>query len=128
MVITDELFGAFLRCETKAYLLSGVDDATPTSHAVSEWQQQINEEFIRQCRDLLIVENTASYFIGTPHIRDFRRAQYLFVIGPTVRFADLESRMHALEMASTRTPKHANHYIPIRFIPSERSPDITGFN
>jgi hypothetical protein len=41
--ITDTVFAAYLRCETKAFLL--LDRATPTDPEIESWQQRIAHSY-----------------------------------------------------------------------------------
>jgi hypothetical protein len=77
MIITDKLFDAFLKCETKAHLLSCAGPgAGPASHPISDWRQCLEEEFKRECREVLIAVDPRACFIGTPTAHDFTHGHY----------------------------------------------------
>jgi hypothetical protein len=98
MLITDDLFSAFVRCETKSYNLSRatVGDSR-TSHPLSDWQQDLAEHFRRECRDLLTSIDLARCFRGTPSRRALATGQHQYIIDPVLTFEDMVSHIDALE-------------------------------
>src|SRR6266436_1132874 len=121
MIITDKLFEAFLKCRTKAHLLScAAPGAGHASHPISDWRHYIEEEFKRECREMLTAVDPRACFIGTPTAHDFTHGHYPLIIDPTVIFDDIEVHIHALQLVRTGKQMRHNRYMPIRFTPSEK--------
>jgi predicted RecB family nuclease len=121
MLITDDLFYAFLRCETKAYMLSRAatkDGRAP--HPIVGWQEQLAEHFRRECRDLLTGIDPAGCFIGNPSRHDLAVGQHHYIVDPILTFEDMRSHIDALERVALPLPEMRNRYIPVRFISSEK--------
>ncbi len=119
MLITDETFQAFLRCETKAYLkFSG---ALQSQSEFIVWQRRLAEEFKRECcaelRSQFLEEEC---FVGTPPPQDFEEGKYALVIDCTVQAQGIKSQVHALERMAFLSRKQPSAYIPIRFVPTEK--------
>lgn len=53
MLISDELFDAYLKCKTKAQLTFGLAGTDEPSHAISDWQRRLAENYEAECRDRL---------------------------------------------------------------------------
>ena len=58
MVVSDRLFEAYLKCKTKAYQLFFADATRIRSlDSISEWQQQIKDDFCRAYVNTLVSGN-----------------------------------------------------------------------
>lgn len=65
MVISDQLFEAYLKCKTKAYQLFFADTGCVHSlDSISEWQRQIKDDFCRAYVKTLVSDNQNACFIG----------------------------------------------------------------
>jgi len=119
MLITEDIFQAFLKCETKAYLKSsGVDESRCE---YNDWQQRYFEDFKQRCsiqlRSNFREDECASY---TSLSQKLENSKHSLVLDCVVRADEIQSHVHALEqVVSTGKTKH-NPYIPIRFVPSEK--------
>jgi predicted RecB family nuclease len=121
MIITDKLFEAFLKCQTKAHLLASAAAAPGhASYPISDWRQSLEEEFKWGCREMFTAADARDCFIGTPTARDFTHGYYPLIIGPIVIFDDTEAHIHALELIQPGKKMHHSLYMPIRFTPSEK--------
>jgi hypothetical protein len=121
MLITDDLFYAFLKCKTKAYLRSsGATEDGPPSNPISDWQRHLSEDFKRECKDLLTAINPAGCFIGTPSRQDLAKGQHPYIVDPILTFEDMASHIDALERVPLTAQKARNRYIPVRYISSEK--------
>ncbi len=69
MLITEKIFQAFLKCETKSYLK--FSDANGIQSEYSDWQHNVNENYKQKCVSQLL--------------SDIRDDEYLF--GATLRQA-----------------------------------------
>src|SRR5215472_732024 len=96
MLITNEIFQAFLNCELKSYLkLSG---AVASQREFTDWQQHLAEDYKQKCATRLragFAENECLF--GIPFQRDLENNEYRLVIGCTVQAEGLQSQIHALE-------------------------------
>lgn len=123
MTITEEQFQAFLHCETKAYLKSiGI----VAQHEFTAWRRHTEEEFKQKCLSQLRAEvRDEECFAGTPSPNELKARKYRLVIDGVLQAQEFESRIHALERVDVAEKVKLNHYVPIRFIPTEK---ITSFD
>jgi predicted RecB family nuclease len=121
MIITDKLFDAFLKCQTKAHLLScAAAGAGRASHPISDWQQRLASEFKQECSEMLTAVDPRACFMGTLATHDLTHGHHPLIIGPIVIFEDTEAHIHALELVEPSKKTRHNRYMPIRFTPSEK--------
>ena len=117
VLISDELFDAYLKCKTKAHLTSGQAGRGEYSHPISDWQQRLAENYQANCRDRLQSADSADCFVGSPSSEDLRSAKYRLIIQPYITAQDIGSNIHALERGPAPTQKRNSPYTPIRFVP-----------
>jgi predicted RecB family nuclease len=119
MPITEDIFQAFLRCETKSYLkFSG---AVGLQREFTDWERNFVEDYKQKC----CVQLRSNFsedecFVGTSLPQDFEKNKYRFLIDCVVRAQELQSHTHALERLPSPGRTKYNPYIPIRFVPSEK--------
>ena len=65
MLITDEIFDAYLKCKTKAHLTFGSAGSDKSSHPISDWQQRLAGNYQANCRDRLQFADSADCSLGT---------------------------------------------------------------
>ena len=119
MLITDDIFHAFLQCETKAHLkLAG---AVGDQQEFPEWERTLVEDYTQQCyrqwrADCGEAECLAG--VGLPHDLDNSRCR--LVMDCTVRTQEMQTHLHAVERVAA--PGKTNHspYVPIRCVPREK--------
>jgi len=118
MLITDEVFRAFLECETKSYLsFVGLDDP-PSEDA--NWQRQFSEEFKRKCfAHLCAGFHAEQCFVGALPGREEGNKCRLVLDCP-IQTQRLKSTIPALERLGSPDRPTQHSYIPIRFIPTEK--------
>ena len=119
MLITDDIFQAFLQCETKAHLkLSG---AVGDQRAFPDWERNLVEDYKQQCyRQLRADFREAECLVGV-RISARPRKQWVSPCdGLRVRAQEMQSHLHAVERVAS--PGQANHspYMPIRCVPREK--------
>src|SRR2546423_4526748 len=118
MPVTDEIFKAFLKCETKALLkFSGTDE---THSELGDWQRYTAEVFKQKCiRYLRSSLGESEYLIGTlPKKGTENKSRLAFDC--LIQTNEVQSHLHALErLDSSDNTKH-NSYVPVRFIPNEK--------
>src|SRR6266566_3276929 len=96
VLITDEIFHAFLVCETKSYLK--IAGATGDQPAVAAWQRQLTEDYTRTCGTWLRAHvREDECVVGPLSWPDLNHNQYRLVIGCTVQAQGIQSHIHALE-------------------------------
>jgi hypothetical protein len=84
VLITDELFEAYLKCNTKAHLTFGPARGEEHSHPISDWQQRLAENYQTNCRDRLQFADSADCFVGSPCSEDLKSAKYRLIIQPYI--------------------------------------------
>jgi predicted RecB family nuclease len=124
MLITEEIFQAYLKCETKAYLKSL--DVVGNRHEFSDWERRLVEDFKRQFfAHLRSIYREDEYIIGVPLTRalDNERCRLLLdcvVQIPGLQIPELQSHIHILERPPSRGKTKYDPFVPIRLIPQEK--------
>jgi predicted RecB family nuclease len=118
MRITEDIFQAFLQCETKSYLkFSG---AVGLQHEFSDWDRNRIENYKQQCCDRLRSEFlNDECLVSTALPSDFDKSKCRLVIGCVVHTQGLQSHIDALE-CSTVPGRKPDPFLPIRFVPNEK--------
>jgi predicted RecB family nuclease len=120
VLITDELFDAYLRCKTKAHLTFRQAMPTEASHLISDWIRRLADNYQAECRNRLQLSESADCFVGSPSSEDLRSAKYRLIVQPHLTAQDVVSNVHALERGPAPTQKSHNPYAPVRFVPLEK--------
>ena len=97
VLISDELFDAYLKCKTKAQLTFGLAGTDEPSHAISDWQRRLAENYEADCRDRLQAAKKENYLVGSPRPEDLRSAKYRLIIGPYITAQGVGSSIHAID-------------------------------
>jgi hypothetical protein len=74
MLISDELFDAYLRRKTKAHLTFGQAGMGEPSHPICDWQQHLTEAYQAGSSDRLRSSDREDCFVGSPSSEDLRSA------------------------------------------------------
>ncbi len=117
--ITDTVFAAYLRCETKAFLL--LDATTPTDPEIESWQQRIANSYKASALERLctsVPENETCR--GMPSLRVFRGRHYRLILDPEISSPKVQIQAHALERIPTSSSGTDTAYHPVRFLPNEK--------
>jgi predicted RecB family nuclease len=118
MPITEEIFAAFLKCDTKAYLqYSGT---LGTQSEFNQRAQNQREEYKESCRDLLCAALHTPWFVGTPDLPSLKGRCYHLVLDYVVAQSDINVRLDALVLSRVKRARLDCPYIPVRFVPSEK--------
>jgi len=120
VLITDQLFDAYLKCKTKAHLTFGPDRSGESSHPICAWQQRLAEHYQANGCHRLRSADSADCFVGDPSLEDLKSAKYRLIIQPYITAQDVGSNIHALEREAAPTQKRNSPYTPIRFVPVEK--------
>ncbi len=119
MLVTEEIFSAFLRCETKSHLLwAGV---VGEQREFADWQDRQAEEYKQKCFDQLRAkyeEDEGLVCNGTPN--DLKKAAFGLAVECSLQADGLQIQIHALERIDSSTQKTHGAYLPVRFIPREK--------
>jgi predicted RecB family nuclease len=119
MLITDDIFQAFLQCETKAHLkLAG---AAGDQRAFLEWERHLVEDYKRQChRQLRAAFREAECLVGSVFPQDLDNSGCRLVMDCTVRAQEMQSHLHAVERVAAPGTTNHSPYMPIRCVPREK--------
>ena len=119
MQITEDIFQAFLQCETKSYLkFSGT---VGLQHEFSDWERNRIENYKQQCCDRLRSKFREEECLVSPALPpDLDKSKYRLVMDCVVHAQGLQSHIHALERTTAPGNRKLNPFLPIRFVPSEK--------
>src|SRR5437016_3758321 len=119
MLITNDVFQAFLKCETKAYLtFSG---AVATECELKDGQHRIVEEYKRRYFVMCSANcDESPSRIGTSFPQDFDDQNTRFIFDCLVHADKMVSHIHAIERLPSPGTETANVCVPIRCVPAEK--------
>ena len=119
MLITDDIFQAFLQCETKAHLkLTG---AVGDQRAFSEWERHLVEDYKQQCyRQWRADFGEAACLVGVALPQDLDNSQCRLAMDCTVRTQEMQAHLHAVERVASPSKPNDSPYMPIRCVPREK--------
>src|SRR5262249_13663406 len=119
MLITDDIFQAFLQCETKAHLkLTG---AVGDHRAFPEWERTLIEDYKRQCyRQWRADFGEAACLVGGTFPHDLDNNRCHLVLDCRVRVQEMQSYLHAVERVAAPGQTNQSLYMPIRCVPREK--------
>lgn len=119
MLITDEIFQAFLKCETKSYFKSS--GVVGGQQEFSNWEQKLFEDFKRVCcTKLRSALQEDECLVNTSLPQALKDNKVSLFIDCTVQAQGIKSQLHALERSIPRDKTRKSSYIPIRFVPREK--------
>lgn len=119
MLLTDEIFEAYLKCETKSYLKS--TSIIEGQSEFAEWRDELSSTFKQKgIAQLQRGFGRGEYFTGTPPLEVIKAGGYLLIIDCSLKAQNLKSNIHALERIALKRKTGKYAYIPMRFIPNER--------
>src|SRR5260370_18387807 len=119
MSVTQEIFEAFVKCQTKSHLYS--DGATGTQDEFDEWRRRVQEEYKGAASARLQSSiRTNEWYIGTPPVQHLEQRRYRLIFDYVVAVPKLRARLHGLELACSGIGVADHSYIPIRFVPREK--------
>jgi predicted RecB family nuclease len=117
MVITQQIFEAFLKCPTKSQLSR---DGSVIVENSAAWPQELEQIFIRNGWSRLCASIPADQvIIGASAAEAIRQRRSGLVVDCTLQTSDLGARLHGLEIIGA--PANAQtRYVPIRFLSNEK--------
>src|SRR4029453_16773971 len=112
MLITDDIFQAFLQCETKAHLkLSG---AVGDHRAFPDWEHKLVEDYKRKCHKQLRADfGEAACLVGGVFPQDLDNSLCRFVLDCRVCAQEIQSHLHAVERVAAPGTTNQSPYMPI---------------
>jgi predicted RecB family nuclease len=117
--IADTVFAAYLRCETKAFLL--LNAAAPTDPEIESWQQRIANSYKASASERLCTSVPEKETCrGMPSLRVFRERHYRLMLDPEISSPEVQIQAHALERISVSRKGADTAYRPVRFFPNEK--------
>ena len=119
MLITDDIFQAFLQCETKAHLkLAG---AVGDQQELPEWERHLVEDYKRQCyRQWRAEFGEAACLVGIAFPHDLDNSRCRLVMDCTVQAREMQAHLYAVERVAAPDKPHDSPYMPIRCVPREK--------
>jgi predicted RecB family nuclease len=120
MLITQEIFEAFLHCPTKSYLSCRPDvlDAAP-NQSWQPWEESFMQNGSSRLRAAVF---DCEEYTGTPAADAIKRQQYRMIFDYTALTTDLRAHLRALELVHLPGAKDRSvrQYVPIRLLSEER--------
>jgi hypothetical protein len=111
MVITREIFEAFLKCHTKAHLI-GHGVAVDQS-AIDPPLRELDDTYRHRGSDeLRAVVADGQLYIGTPSVQAIRRRLYALIADCSLSTPNLKAELHGLRLVYGTGPADGNGYIP----------------
>lgn len=123
MTITQEIFEAFLRCPTKAYLIAHHVEAerVPLDPQVVETDEAYRKEGLSRICSGVPADET---LIDAPTLNDLKRRRYQLIVNCSLITPSLEAGIHGLHLPTRDKPNTRGFYIPFRFVSTEKVPVI----
>ena len=108
--ITQESFGAFLKCPTKSRLYT--NGAQGIESEFGEWQRRTQERYNAAAAEQLRSSLQASeWCIGAPPAEQFNRRCYRLVFDYPVADTEIQARLHGLELHRSEARVERQHAI-----------------
>jgi predicted RecB family nuclease len=119
MPTTQEMFHAFLKCDTKFYLNFNSIVGVPSEFSQS--QGYLGETYKQTCRaHLCSVVRDGQWHVGTPDLESLKNLNYRLIFDYVVSLPKIHARLDALEENRIASDGLDCPYIPIRFVPGEK--------
>src|SRR5260370_32627691 len=102
MVITQDIFEAFLQCPTKSYLSAHA--AANAENAMGQVRQRWDELYRRNGSSRLRTHvPDGQLYVGTPAAETIQQRKYRVILDCTLQASDLRAHVHGLELI--RSPR-----------------------
>ena len=117
--ITQEIFEAFLKCPTKSRLYS--NGAHGIESEFGKWQRRTQETYNSAASEHLRSSLQANeWCIGAPPAEQFNQHRYRLIFDYVAGDAEIQARLHGLELDRSQARVGRDSYIPIRFVAKEK--------
>ena len=119
MLITQEIFEAFLKCRTKSHLIG---HGVTIEGAAANLPQEPLEEVFRRDASVRLRANVAEgqVYLGTPPVGAIRRQIYSLIADCSLSTASLKAELHGLRLVRGTGRTDQSGYTPLRFLSNER--------
>jgi predicted RecB family nuclease len=118
MLITNDLFASFIKCETKSFLRAVQNGAT--SSGSLDTQSPVLNDYKNKCWLRLIERtNEEDRVVGNPSTNDLRSKRYALILDCVLGTKEIQSTFQALQRSAAIAGK-PQEYIPIRFASTEK--------
>ncbi len=115
MRITPNLFGAYLKCPTKSFLLARGE--APSGNAYAEWFRSQNEAYRSAGMARLKASVPRERWAGiAPDLPDLKTAKWRLAVDLPAQTPNLESSLHAVERVPAAGRGRHAQFIPTRFV------------
>ena len=114
MVITPQLFAAYLKCPTKCWLRW--TNEQPTGNTYAEWGAGQNETYRDEGTKRLMADVPADECATAPVAAHLKTAKWRLASDVPIQASDMETRIHDVERVPSAGPGHAAQFVPIRFV------------
>jgi predicted RecB family nuclease len=113
--ITQEIFEAFLKCPTKSRLYSS--GAHGIESEFGKWQRRTQETYNATASKHLRSSLQANeWCIGAPPAEQLNQGRYRLIFDYVAGDAEIQARLHGLELDRSQARFGRDSYIPIRFV------------
>ncbi len=117
--ITQETFEAFLKCPTKSCLYS--NGAHGIESEFGKWQRRTQETYNAAASEHLRSSLQANeWCTGAPPAEQFNQRRYHLIFDYVAGDAEIQARLHGLELDRSQARVGRDSYIPIRFVAKEK--------
>ena len=114
MIVSSQLFEAYIECATKCWLYSRAEPAAGNVYA--EWARAQNEAYRQDAlKELLAVLPEGGRARGPPISKSSKDATWRIAIDVPLRANELESRLHAVERIASEGRGSTTQFMPYRF-------------
>jgi hypothetical protein len=118
-MITCDIFEAFLRCDSKAYLKSL--GQTGDASGITDWEREVRENYRRSCqtRWRFIFLDVLGY-TQPSFLEDLKSGKHNFFLDCRIETQRFRSCIDCVQRVTRRSRAKYSGYVPIRFVPNEK--------
>jgi predicted RecB family nuclease len=114
MIITSQIFEAYLECSTKCWLRSRAESITGNAYA--EWAHAQNEAYYEDgLKRLFAMLPESDRAMGPPIPKNFKDVTWRIAIDLRLRTSNLETRLHAVEKMRSEGRGRTVKFVPYHF-------------
>jgi predicted RecB family nuclease len=119
MFISDEIFRAFLDCETKSYLKFLGQQEQENEYIL--WRRNRLDTYRQKCKEKLrITHNQTDCLFDTEIPNNLNESNYHLIVNCTVKTQNRIAHIDALEQKVDSKNRGKGSFYPIRFVPNEK--------
>lgn len=119
ILITAEIFRAFLDCKTKAFLKLSAEAGL--EFEIGEWKKNHLDNYRQRCLTKIQENNEGSGYLENAVLSsNVEICKYDFMVDCVWQTHDLQSRIDAVERLIINNKRKNNLFSPVRFVPNEK--------